>query len=295
MISETFDASCFDVKAMISALYVYPIKSCAAVAMTECELTPMGLLHDREFMIVDENNRFLTQRELPQMVLIVPDLVGFDSSKATLQLSAPNCLDFELDLSVEGQSVQAFVWDDSVAAFDMGDGVAVWLSQVLERTARLVRFDARSKRECSDKWTDGVPTSTMFADGYPVLVTTDAAIELLNERLSGSDENVTALRFRPNIVLADLGAHDEDLIDVFHVDAGQTVQLKNVKPCTRCPIPNVNPATGNTKTAVTDTLLGYRRDARMNDEVTFGINAIVTAGAGQVLRVGQVVGADYVF
>ena len=117
-------------------------------------------------------------------------------------------------------------------------------------------------------------------------------------------------RFRPNIVLghaaddAELMPHDEDRLDLLHIathaDEGEdesagAVQLKLVKPCPRCPIPNIDPATAASSPEVGDTLQGYRQDARVKGAVTFGMNAIVLGGAGQLLKRGQAVGARYCF
>ena len=102
-------------------------------------------------------------------------------------------------------------------------------------------------------------------------------------------------RFRPNIVLAGMEAHDEDRVDLLRIAAEGEVQLKPVKPCARCPIPNVDPATGQSSPEVGDMLQGYRKDERVGGAITFGMNAIVLQGEEQTLRVGQAVSANWVF
>jgi uncharacterized protein YcbX len=103
-------------------------------------------------------------------------------------------------------------------------------------------------------------------------------------------------RFRPNLVLDGLSAHDEDHIDRLEIDTPQgLVELALVKPCARCSIPGVDPDTGVQGHAVTDALAGYRADARMGGAVTFGMNAIVVRGVGFELAVGQVCRASYAF
>ena len=103
-------------------------------------------------------------------------------------------------------------------------------------------------------------------------------------------------RFRPNVVLAGVQAHDEDRLEVLRIatEAG-VAELKPVKPCARCPIPNIDPATAESEPAVGNILQAYRRDSRLNGAVTFGMNAIVLKGDGQLLRVGQSVGANFRF
>jgi len=190
------------------------------------------------------------------------------------------------------------VWDDEVKAYDMGSVAAQWFSDFLRQPLRLVRFDPEQQRLSSAKWTGGVEAPNQFADGFPVLVTSEASVDDLNARLrAASLEPVGVERFRANVVLADIEAHDEDRLEVFHVATSneEAVQLKPVKPCARCPIPNIDPATATSSPSVGDTLQTYRQDARMNGAITFGMNAIVLAGAGQWLRVGQSVSADYLF
>ena len=280
----------FDVQGRIDALYIHPVKSCAAVAVQEALLTPTGLQFDREWMVVDASGRFLSQRELPRMVLIVPSLTA-----DALVLNAPAQAACVIPFHERGDALQVTIWDDRVAAFDMGDAVAQWLSDFLGQNMRLVRFDPTHERVCSEKWTMTHRATTQFADGYPILVSSLASIDELNTRLrEAGGVAINALRFRPNIVLSHVAAHDEDLIDVLHVE-GEHIQLKNVKPCTRCPIPNVDPMTAEVDPMVGDVLLMYRRDASMEDKPTFGVNAIVLAGAGLKLSVGQAVGANYVF
>ncbi|HEY8887960.1 MAG TPA: MOSC domain-containing protein, partial [Gallionella sp.] len=108
--------------------------------------------------------------------------------------------------------------------------------------------------------------------------------------------SVSIERFRPNIVLSGLHAHDEDRLGVMHVEAGtEEVLLKPVKPCPRCPIPNVDPLTATISSEVGDTLQSYRQDARVEGAVTFGMNTIVLQGVGAILQVGQIVTADFDF
>jgi uncharacterized protein YcbX len=95
-------------------------------------------------------------------------------------------------------------------------------------------------------------------------------------------------RFRANLVLDGLEAFDEDHLDEIVLDAeGGPVRLKLVKPCSRCGIPNVDPATGEPGSEPGRTLAGFRADARLGGAITFGMNAIVLEGADRLLRVGQ--------
>jgi uncharacterized protein YcbX len=96
--------------------------------------------------------------------------------------------------------------------------------------------------------------------------------------------------------LAGYEAHDEDRTQALHIATeGGAVEFGLVKPCPRCPMPNVNPQTAVPSPEVGDTLQGYRQDARLDGAVSFGMNAITLQGFDQVLRVGQRVGANYTF
>jgi hypothetical protein len=132
---------------------------------------------------------------------------------------------------------------------------------------------------------------TQFADGFGVLVTSTASLDELNTRLSQAGQGAVDLRrFRPNVVLGGLVAHDEDRMDLWSVAAdGGAVLFENVKPCARCPMPDVNPDTAETGHAVRDALQAYRQDPRLDGALTFGMNAVVRRGDGPVLRVGQAV------
>jgi uncharacterized protein len=288
-----------DVQACIDQLWIYPVKSCAGVALQQVQLTPTGLEWDRAWMVVDAQGEFVTQRELPRMALIQP---AFKLDQ--LVLRAPGMLALHLSLDGVESPRRVRVWDDEVDAWDMGDLAAQWFSDFLGADApadlkrlRLVRFDPEVKRLCSEKWTGGRESVTQFADGFGVLVASTASLEELNGRLARAGEApVDMRRFRPNIVLGGVESADEDRIGGWRVQAeGGVAALENVKPCARCPIPNIDPVTAISTPAVNDALQAYRQDPRLNGAITFGMNAIVLAGDGLVLRVGQAVSADWKF
>lgn len=281
-----------DVTATIAALVVYPVKSCAGVPVTEAVLTEAGLDLDRAWMVVDADGGFVSQRELPRMALVRPQIKTFE-----IILRAPGMLALHLAIDAVEQPVRVRVWDDAVAAFDMGAVAAQWFTDFLGRPLRLVRFDPEHRRLSSLKWTGGVEAPNQFSDGFPVLVTSTASLAELNARLvSAGHGAVDMARLRPNLVLEGVEAHDEDRLDTLRITTETgTAELRPVKPCARCPIPNIDPATGESSPAVGDTLQTYRQDPRLNGAVTFGMNAIVLQGDGQVLRVGQAVTADFRF
>lgn len=282
-----------DVNAVISSLFVYPVKSCAGVQVQDAILTETGLEFDRAWMVVDGQGRFLTQRDLPRMALIQPQLKHYE-----MVLRAPGMLALHVALNAVEAAVRVRVWHDEVAAYDMGATAAQWMTDFLGVTARLVRFDPEHKRASRRRWTGEVVALNQFSDGYPLLCISEASLRLLNDKLLASGAAAVGMeRFRPNIVLGgECLPHDEDRLDVLQVFTDQGVaRLKPVKPCARCPIPNIDPATGLASPEVGDMLQTYRQDARVNGAVTFGMNVVALDGMEYVFKVGQAVTANYRF
>jgi uncharacterized protein YcbX len=281
-----------DVSATISRLFVYPIKSCAGVELPQATLTETGLEFDRAWMVVDAQGVFATQRELPRMALVQPELKTFE-----MVLRAPGMLALHIALDKVEQPVQATVWKDTVAAYDMGDVAAQWFSDFLGQSLRLVRFNPEQRRLSSAQWTGDAEGLNQFSDGYAVLVVSEASLEGLNQRLAAAGEaEVGMQRFRPNIVLSGIDAHDEDRLDELLVTTAQgEARLRMVKPCPRCPIPNIDPRTALSTPTVGDMMQTYRQTAVVGGAVAFGMNAIVLGGVDFELRTGQAAAADYKF
>jgi uncharacterized protein YcbX len=286
-----------DVAVTLDALHLYPVKSCAGIAVLEALLIETGLEFDRAWMVVDADGRFVSQRELPRMALIKTTL-----KESELVLRAPGMLALHLALDAVDGPVKVQVWKDTVSAYDMGDLAAQWFTDFLsesspKRSLRLARFDPEEKRLSNKKWTGDIDAENAFSDGFPILVLSQASIDDLNQRLHArGEEPVTAARFRPNIVLGGLDAYGEDHVDeiAFTTEQGP-VRLKLVKPCSRCSIPDVDPETGVQGTEPGDTYAGYRADARLDGALTFGMNAVIVEGIDCVLRPGLKGGASYRF
>lgn len=281
-----------DVSLRLAALNVHPVKSCAGVSLDEALLIETGLEFDRAWMVVDAQGRFVTQRELPRMALVQPRLKTHE-----VVLRAPGMLALHLAMDAVEAPCRVTVWDDEVAAYDMGDLAAQWFSDFLGRPLRLARFDPAQRRLSSREWTGDLEAENAFSDGYPLLVVSQASLDGLNQRLQAAGHAaVTMARFRPNLVIDGVVAHDEDHLDeiVFETADGP-VRLKLVKPCARCPIPDIDPATAETGHAVRDTLQGYRADGRLGGAITFGMNAVIVEGIERALRTGIPGTASYRF
>jgi len=273
-----------DLDLTLQSLHLYPVKSCAGVAVDEALLIETGLELDRAWMVVDaDSGSFLSQRELPRLALVTPTLRSSD-----LRLRAPGMLGLHLMLDGVEAPRRVRIWDDEVAAYDMGALAAQWFSDFLGRRVRLVRFDPAQRRASEPRWSGGVEAQTAFADGFALLVVSAASLAGLNRRLAERGQPaVTMARFRPNLVLEGLDEHGEDHLDTLSLDSpdGEVV-LRLTKPCTRCGIPDVDPASASVGHEPGDTLAGYRADARVDGAITFGMNAVVVSGVEHRLHAG---------
>jgi uncharacterized protein len=268
-------------KVIVSGLNLYPIKGCRGFSVHSARLAVTGLevdgIGDREWVVVDAEGEFLSQREYPRMALIETRFVG-----ETLRLKAPGMLALEVPFASEGDVVDVRVWDDKVAAVTQGEIADAWFSNFLGVTARLVRFDPEGRRIANQKYTGKVEVPYKFADAFPLLITAQASLADLNARLEERSERpVTMARFRPNVVLDGLPAFEEDYIK--ELRRGELV-VRPVKQCARCTVPGVDPATGAASTTVPDLLAAFRGT---DDGVLFGVNAIVVGGAGTTLAAGD--------
>ncbi len=271
---------------------VYPIKSCAGVEVQEALLIETGLEFDRAWMVVDAQGVFVSQRELPRMALITPQLKHFD-----MVLRAPGMLALHIALDKVEEPVTVTVWNDAVKAYDMGSVAAQWFTDFLGQPLRLVRFDPEQQRLSNKKWTKDTDAPNQFSDGFPLLLVSEASLQLLNDKLTAAGKPTVGMdRFRPNIVLSGLDAHDEDrLADLRITTAEGVASLRGVKPCPRCPIPNIDPQTALSTPDVGDALQTYRANPMMDGAITFGMNAVVLTGVEHMVRVGQRVEADFQF
>ncbi|MGB7195270.1 MAG: MOSC N-terminal beta barrel domain-containing protein [Collimonas pratensis] len=272
----------------IATLTLYPVKSCAGITLQAATMSAAGLsheqVHDREWMVIDSAGQFLSQRSHPRMALVVPALQA-----GVMILQAPGMAPLEIPTAPlaagHAPAIAVTIWDDRLDAHDCGDEAGRWFSQVLGQPCRLVRFDPAVKRLASKKWTDDADVPTRFPDGFPMLVISQGSLNDLNQKLQAQGRATVPMnRYRPNIVIDGVDAFEEDFAAT--IEAGP-LHLQLVKPCTRCPMPSVDQATGEFGPDPMDILQTYRSNPRVDGAPTFGVNAILQDGAGEILRVGQ--------
>ncbi|RPH45240.1 MAG: MOSC domain-containing protein [Burkholderiales bacterium] len=281
----------------IAALYVYPIKSCAGIAVESMRFDALGPLDDRRWMLVDDRDEFVTQRDVPSLALVRPARVD-----GGLRVLAPGMPALQV-AGTGGERRSTFCWDDRCAGFDEGPEARAWFSELLGRPVRLLRFDATAPRAASRNWvgTDvGRPGAlTRFSDGFPLLVVSSASLAALNARLEQAGmPPATMQRFRPNVIVDGLDAFGEDLLDTLARERrgegdGPTPTLRIVKPCTRCTVPEVDPRTGRHEPGLLQVLATFRSDPKLGGAVTFGQNAILVDGLDGALRVGDALLPSY--
>lgn len=259
----------------LSEIWIYPIKSAGGIRVPAADLSPTGLRHDRRWMLVDPDGRFVSQRECATMARLRMrlDAEGLHCAwdgQLTDSLSLP-LPPYELP------SRSVTVWRSQVSAQCFPEPVGRWFSQHLERPLQLVYLPDSSFRETNPDYAPGRQVS--FADGYPYLLTNQASLDDLNGRLA---QPVPMTRFRPNLVISGAQAYAEDQWQRLQI--GEAV-FEIVKPCERCVMITQDQQTGVGGPEPLRTLAGYRR---LNGKVIFGQNAVARSLSGRV-QTGDIV------
>ena len=256
----------------ISQLYIYPIKSLGGIALNSSRLTDRGLEHDRRWMLIDENNRFLSQRENAQMALFKSSL---ESNAIRVTYSADNSFIQIPFTPLKQGTVQVTIWDDTCTGQYVSDEVDAWFSQKLGINCRLVYMADDSHRPTDPRYTtEG--TITSFADAYPLLLIGQASLDDLNSRLSVA---LPMNRFRPNIVFTGGEPYAEDAMQHIIING---IDIYGVKLCARCIMTTIDQVTAQKSKEPLKTLSGYRRK---DNKILFGQN-LANKGEG-TLNIGD--------
>lgn len=263
---------------ILSQIYLYPVKSLRGFSVDRANITKRGLEYDRRFMVVDSMGEFLTIRERPAMATVKTAINGdklvlsnaFDDSVAVPLTPPPGAL----------KPVR--VWSSTVDAHEVSDEANALLSESLDTDARLVYMPDSSERTL--KPGRGEPGDIVsFADGYPLLIATEASLEELNRRIiERGGKAVPMSRFRTNLVVTGARAFAEDALGTMSVG---TARFRAAKPCVRCQVTTTDQITGEVLGPEPLATLATFRDSP--DGVRFGTNLIPESSG--TLRVGDVV------
>ncbi len=258
----------------VQELNVYPVKSCRGIARQTVRLQPTGFEWDRQWMVVDATDSFITQRTHPKLATIEPALAA-----DALSLSAKGAGTLRVPFELQGPPVTVRVWNDICTAQDQGDEPSEWLSAVLGDSVRLVRVSSQMDRMANARFAGPDPAPVTFVDGYPILVCNRASLEDLNARMP---KPIPMARFRPNLVLEGLGPFAEDRIAALRIG---DVTLRLVKPSIRCIITSTDQQTGERSINPLPVLKQFRFNRELMG-VAFGENAVIAAGVGGTISVG---------
>lgn len=243
----------------VSELSIYPVKSLARIELSSSLIDTFGLSYDRRWMLVDHQNRYITQRQHARMCLIQTRL-----NAKQLTLCAPDMPDIVVTQPSNPVLRQVTIWDDQCSAIDCGNNVADWLSQFLGINCRLVYFPDNEVRIVDPTYAQTGDT-TAFSDGFPILLISQASLDDLNNRL---ENPVPMARFRPNIVVSGCAPFAEDNWKKIRIG---DLSFRLVKPCSRCIMPTINIDNAEKSPEPIRTLSTYRKH---NNKVFFGQNVI---------------------
>lgn len=256
----------------ISQLIIYPIKSLGGIQLTSSQLTDRGLAFDRRWMLIDSDNRFLSQRENARLALFKTELAGDHLTVTYVTDGSFIHIPFNQQ---SDQNLQVTIWDDTCAAQLVSENIDTWFSERLNLSCRLVYMADDSLRPTDPRYTKpGIVTS--FSDAYPLLMIGQASLDDLNGRLQ---QPVPMNRFRPNIVFTGGAPYAEDNFDRMSIN---DIDFYGVKLCARCVMTTIDQDTLAKGKEPLKTLAGYRRKAT---KILFGQN-VVNDGDG-VINVGD--------
>lgn len=258
----------------LTEINIYPIKSTRRIALQQSEVLPRGLPWDRRWMLVDSEGRFVTARKHPRLAM-VQTRVG----ETSLYVQGPGMPSIEVPLyPLDGERVAVQIWRDRCEALATSPEADAWFSDYLGMPVRLVQLTDDLHRGVDPAY--GRPGDEVsFADGFPLLLISEASLADLNTRL---EHPVEMRRFRPNVVVAGAEPYAEDAWRRIRIG---DVEFEGVKACSRCIFTTIDPDTGEKDPAMEPlrTLGTYRR--RPEGGVYFGQNLVPRSGG--VIRVGD--------
>ncbi len=243
----------------VNELYIYPIKSLAGIRVESAKAEEMGFENDRRWMLIDDENLFITQRNHPVLSQFYPKING--DKIEIIHYNTKH--EFSIRESLN-EPIFSKVWDDETTVFEVNSKTSKWFSEILGFGCKLVKIANKGDRKHNSSKLDKT-LNVSLADGYPYLLIGSESLNFLNEKL---DEKITIQRFRPNIVIETDIPHEEDSFENFQIGL---VKFQNAKPCGRCIMVNTNPENGQVKKEPLLSLSQYRK---RGNAVLFGTNVV---------------------
>lgn len=251
---------------ILSEIWVYPVKSLGGISIQEARVTDRGLELDRRWLLVDDDGRFLSQREHPQLALFMPEVIDDNLKISHREFLESIYLNLHPVFSLGNNKVKVAVWDDTIDAFEVSTEASDWFTKLLGFPARLVYMPEESKRKIDPDYAISGQEITSFSDAYPFLIIGQSSLDDLNTRLP---VKVSINRFRPNFVFANGEAFEEDFWRDFRIG---NLSFVGVKPCDRCVMTTVDQEKGIV--AGKDPLKTLAKYRNFGNKVLFGQNVI---------------------
>jgi uncharacterized protein YcbX len=272
----------------ITDLFIYPVKSLQGIRLERSQLSVEGLPYDRQWMLVDSQGHFVTQRQLPKLATISTTITAKE-----LILTHADAGELVIPLEkLPVNAIEVTVWESTLIALNEGEVATEWLRKAIGlfrgQALRLVRFDKQQSRPTKAKYLQaGEVSQTHFADGFPYLVTSLRSLELVNQALKEQGASpITMERFRPNIVVDGFDAPFDELFnrDIEHANSEYSLSIR--KPCG--PVTTVDQTTGIRETSTQPlTVLTSLNPLSDRKGAYFGGNAILTQGEEALIKIGD--------
>jgi len=255
----------------LSDIIIYPLKSAKGIQFSTAVVEETGLQYDRNWMLVDGDYRFISQREYPKMALLETAL-----SADALTFSAPGQKPLSVPLEASaGEALKVTVWDDRCTGLYVSKLADAWFSEFLGMQCTLVRMPPQPDR-VTDASYNPAHQKVSFSDGFPLLVISEASLDVLNQRL---ETPVPMSRFRPNLVLRGTEPFAEDHWLSFKIG---NVDFNVKKPCARCVVTTINQETAAKGKEPLATLSKFRKSG---SKILFGQN-VMPSSLGEI-KVGS--------
>lgn len=255
----------------VTQLHIYPVKSLAGISLTESKVEARGLQYDRRWMLIDDQNLFISQRKFPEMALLQPAIAN-----GSMTISHKNDrvapFSFQLD-ETTGDPIPVTTWDDTCPAVEVSKEASAWFSETLGGSCRLVSMPDDSVRPADPRYAVSKEDKVSFADGYPILMFDEASV---NQLVQKSGEPIPGNRFRGNIIFKGGHPHIEDELKIFEING---LTYHGVKPCARCIMTTVDQQKG--KVAGKEPLKTLATYRKAGHKILFGQN-LIPADTGSI-------------